>query len=107
TEIGFIPKSWEVIRFADAISVTSGQVNPKEKPYSEMLHVGSENIESNSGRLLCLQTNQELNISSGNYYFNNDDILYSKIRPYLNKVALPDFEGTCSADMYPIRSKNG
>src|ERR1700730_12313158 len=27
---------------------------------------------------------------------------YSKIRPYLMKVARPDFKGLCSADMYPL-----
>ena len=29
-------------------------------------------------------------------------VLYNKIRPYLMKVALPDFSGLCSADMYPL-----
>jgi type I restriction enzyme S subunit len=29
-------------------------------------------------------------------------VLYSKIRPYLMKVARPDFNGLCSADMYPL-----
>lgn len=58
-----------------------------------MLHVGSENIESDTGRLVKLQTNAELKISCGNYHFTPEDVLYSKIRPYLNKVALPDSEG--------------
>jgi type I restriction enzyme S subunit len=33
--------------------------------------------------------------------------LYSKIRPYLNKVSKPDFQGICSADIYPIRPVAG
>ena len=33
-------------------------------------------------------------------------ILYSKIRPNLNKVALPSFKGICSADMYPLIPQN-
>ena len=105
TAIGLIPESWEVVTFKDTVNITNGQVDPTEEPYSEMLHVGSENIESNSGKFLKIKTNKELKISSGNYYFDSNDILYSKIRPYLNKVAIPDFEGTCSADMYPIQSK--
>jgi len=76
-------------------------------PFREIIHVGPENIESHTGRLLNLRRNGELRISSGNYRFTNDDILYSKICPYLNKVALPEFEGTCSADMYPLRPKAG
>ena len=30
-------------------------------------------------------------------------VLYSKIRPYLKKVARPDFQGLCSADIYPLK----
>lgn len=103
TEIGPIPASWEVVRFEEGVSIKNGQVDPKQEPFDEMLHVGSENIESDTGKLMKLQTNSDLNISSGNYHFTADDVLYSKIRPYLNKVALPEFEGTCSADMYPLR----
>jgi len=40
---------------------------------------------------------------SGNYAFDDNDILYSKIRPALNKVAEPAFKGICSADIYPVR----
>src|SRR5690606_14315681 len=39
---------------------------------------------------------------SGKYAFDRNAILYSKIRPNLNKIALVDFDGICSADMYPI-----
>jgi type I restriction enzyme S subunit len=106
TEIGPVPESWEVVRLSDSVSITNGQIDPGVPPFSEMLHVGPENIEPGTGRLLNLQTNSELRIHSGNYHFTADDVLYSKIRPYLNKVALPNFEGTCSADMYPLRAKN-
>jgi len=103
TEIGLVPESWEVVRFQESVNIKNGQVDPRKMPFAELLHVGPENIQSNTGRLLSLQTNAKLKISSGNYHFTSEDILYSKIRPYLNKVALPGFEGTCSADMYPLR----
>lgn len=32
-------------------------------------------------------------------------VLYNKIRPYLKKVSRPDFDGICSADMYPLSPK--
>jgi restriction endonuclease S subunit len=103
TEFGEIPESWDIVKFAEAVRITNGQVNPIEEPYKTMKHVGPENIEQDTGKLFETKTNQELNIISGNYYFTPEDVLYSKIRPYLNKVALPPFEGTCSADMYPLR----
>jgi type I restriction enzyme S subunit len=44
-------------------------------------------------------------VISGKYLFSPRHIIYSKIRPNLNKVALPDFDGLCSADAYPILPK--
>jgi type I restriction enzyme, S subunit len=41
-------------------------------------------------------------VTSGKYRFESGDVLYSKIRPNLNKVTLVDFAGLCSADMYAI-----
>ncbi len=44
---------------------------------------------------------------SGKYLFNSGDIIYSKIRPYLRKATLANFQGLCSADMYPLTPSNG
>jgi type I restriction enzyme, S subunit len=105
SDIGEIPQSWQVIRFSEVVEIAQGQVDPTIEPYKNLIHVGPENIEPGTGRLIATKTNQELNIISGNYLFTETDILYSKIRPYLNKVALPTSKGTCSADMYPLRPK--
>lgn len=100
--LGNVPNSWEIVHFKEYIHITNGQVDPKKEPYKDMIHVGPENIESDSGILNAQQTNSELKIRSGNYFFTPENILYSKIRPYLNKVAIPMYSGTCSADMYPL-----
>lgn len=89
-------------KLKDIVKIQSGQVSPLEESYSEMIHVGPANIESNTGRLLNLKTAKEENLISGKYLFNSSMVLYSKIRPNLNKVTIPSFEGICSADMYPI-----
>lgn len=91
----------------EVIDVASGQVDPRTEPYLDLPHVGGDNIESGSGRLFGLRTARQLNLISGKYEFGPDDVLYSKIRPALNKVALPDFAGICSADMYPLRPRPG
>ncbi|MCG8557124.1 MAG: restriction endonuclease subunit S [Proteobacteria bacterium] len=92
-----------LVQLGDVIDVASGQIDPREEPYCDMPHVGGDNIKSGTGELFNLRTARELNLISGKYVFGPDDVLYSKIRPALNKVALPDFEGICSADMYPLR----
>jgi len=95
------------VRLGTVADVASGQVDPREEPYCNWPHVGGDNIESGSGRLFGLRTAQELDLISGKYEFGPEDVLYSKIRPALNKVALPDFKGICSADIYPLRPRNG
>ena len=70
--------------------------------YADYPHIGIDSIEKNTGILSGYRTVQEDNVISPKYYFGPQHILYSKIRPALNKVALPDFEGLCSADCYPL-----
>ncbi|MCH8852477.1 MAG: restriction endonuclease subunit S [Planctomycetes bacterium] len=36
------------------------------------------------------------------YAFDGERLLYSKIRPYLNKLTVVDLRGYCSSDMYPL-----
>lgn len=99
------PNGWELRELKDVLSIVSGQVDPKSEPYIDMPHIGGENIESHTNRLIKIQTPRELGLKSGKYLFRPDDVLYSKIRPYLNKVSIPYFEGVCSADIYPLRVK--
>ena len=94
---------WEKKSLGRVVEVASGQVDPRESPYCDSPHVGGENIESHTGTIRDVKTAKELQLISGKYAFDENDVLYSKIRPALNKVASPDFKGICSADIYPIR----
>ena len=71
-----------------------------------MLHVGPEHIASNTGEISWqnVRTATEDGVKSGKYKFESGDLIYSKIRPYLNKVAVADREGICSADMYALHN---
>jgi type I restriction enzyme S subunit len=106
TPIGMLPISWQVATLAELISIANGQVDPKDTPYRDMFHIGPEDVEENTGRHLNRRTASEVGLISGKYLFNHQDIIYSKIRPYLKKAVRPDFTGICSADMYPIRPSN-
>ncbi len=96
---------WEVRKLGEVCDFPSGLVSPKISPYCDMFHVGGDNIDGKTGRIFGLKKTNELGLISGKFYFTNNHILYNKIRPYLNKVAVPDFEGICSADMYPLLAK--
>ena len=95
-----IPKSWTVTRFGKIATVKSNLVNPKD--YQSYKQISPENIEKGSGVLLDCGTVEESGVISGNHLFYKGQILYSKIRPTLNKVIIAPFDGLCSADMYPI-----
>ncbi len=107
TDIGPVPEHWDIQRFDELVEIATGQVDPKTQPYSEMPHVGPENIEAATGKILSTRSAKELGLISGKYFFSTQDVLYSKIRPYLRKAALPTFDGICSADMYPVRPLDG
>lgn len=98
-----IPSDWSKSPFSQLGVISSGLVNPKEQPYFEMQHIGPDNIEKDTGRILETQSAAELGLISGKFYFDSDSIVYSKIRPNLNKVCAPHFEGICSADCYSIK----
>jgi len=74
--------------------------------YEDYPHIGIDSIEKDTGRIFGYRTISEDGVISGKYLFTPKHIIYSKIRPNLNKVALPDFIGLCSADAYPILVKD-
>jgi type I restriction enzyme S subunit len=94
-------KGWEKKPFDYFAKIDTKMTTDFEK-YSEYPHIGIANIEKDSGKLVDYKKVSEENLSSGKYLFTKNHIIYSKIRPNLNKVALPDFDGLCSADSYPI-----
>lgn len=101
--IGEIPEGWKVVRFKHIASIKSNLVQPDK--YMKYPQIAPDNIEKDTGRLLSHQTVEESGVISGNHLFYRGQILYSKIRPNLNKLTVVPFDGLCSADMYPIESK--
>jgi type I restriction enzyme, S subunit len=95
-----VPTGWRWVRFIEVAAIQSNLVNPKD--YLNSPHIAPDNIESKTGRLLPYETIGESAVFSAKHLFFSGCILYSKIRPALAKAAIVDFDGLCSADMYPI-----
>lgn len=101
--IGEIPKGWNLMPFGKIASIKACLVPPKEYPL--LPQISPDNIEKGSARLLQnYKTVQESGVISWNHHFYKGQIIYSKVRPTLNKLFLAQFEGLCSADMYPIET---
>ena len=94
-------KKWNIVNILEVASIDTNMTKDFKK-YAELPHIGIENIEKNTGKLINYISVKESNLTSGKYLFDERHIIYSKIRPNLNKVATPDFKGLCSADSYPI-----
>jgi len=98
------PSNWKPRTLVE----TFDDVNAKWKPNSEsedLNYIGLENIESNTGKLVNFVPTNSFKIRSIKTYFSKNDVLYGKLRPYLNKVFLPTFDGICSTDILVFRPK--
>ena len=100
--IGEIPEEWDILKFKYVASVKSNLVHPEE--YQDYMQVAPDNIEKGTSKLLECKTVGEVGVESDNHLFFKGQIVYSKIRPILNKVIIAPFDGLCSADMYPIET---
>lgn len=95
--------SWEMCEFNQIADIKTNLVNPID--FQSYPHIAPDNIEKKTGKLLYYNSVAEDNVKSGKHRFYAGQILYSKIRPYLSKVIIAEFDGLCSADMYPIEAK--
>ncbi|WP_461101620.1 restriction endonuclease subunit S [Spirosoma koreense] len=87
-------------------TVTLGEivkVSPESyKPDGKLqYYVGLEHIEKDTGRISAL-AKEELNNAIKNKFYAGE-ILYGKLRPYLNKVTLAERNGVCSTDILVLR----
>lgn len=98
------PKGWrkdelKSIAIIERDSVTSENLGKAD------LYIGLEHIEKESGKLLGFEYVNEIDLKSNKFKFTSEHVLYGKLRPYLNKVCLPNFNGVCSTDIIPIKPR--
>lgn len=86
--------SWDVRPLGEVVQPTRPRIKPSEKP--NLPFIGMENIEAHTMKLLG--TVPAGTMKSSAVHFQPDDVLYGRLRPYLNKVYRPEFEGLCSAE---------
>lgn len=91
-----------LVRLGDYCFQDRTSIRPGEEP--GLRYVGLESIESNTGNFADGELSKTPDTPKANSFrFGNEHVLYGKLRPYLNKVALPDFEGKCSTEIIPLR----
>jgi type I restriction enzyme S subunit len=98
---------WAEKALLDLVTIRSGQVNPRAPEYRNLPLIAPDHLSSQTGRLIKLETAASQGAISGKYLVKPGDVIYSKIRPYLQKAYRCDFEALCSADMYPFTPREG
>ena len=62
-----------------------------------------DQIEPHTGALLSKEYVEHSGLGTSTHAFDDGNVLYSKLRPYLNKVLLPDIAGYCTSELVPMR----
>ncbi len=89
-----LPRGWVLTALGELAQPTRPRHSPQN--FSGLPFIGMENIESHTMKLLG--TVPAGTMKSSAVHFQTGDVLYGRLRPYLNKVFCPDFEGLCSAE---------
>jgi len=95
--IGQVPEHWEVKRLKFVLTLSNKK---EESKNSNKRYIGMENIESFTGKINDIPLIAEGIANS----FYKDEILFGKLRPYLAKSYLADFDGICSTEFLVYRS---
>ena len=82
---------------------TQDRVSVKAGERGDLRYIGLEGIEAETGSFIEGELSKTPDAPKANsFYFTSRHVLYGKLRPYLNKVATPEFEGKCSTEIIPL-----
>lgn len=94
---------WQLLPLGEVFNPDRPRVAPSEKP--KLPFIGMEHVEAHTMKLLG--TVPAGTMKSSSVHFQPGDVLYGRLRPYLNKVYRPDFEGLCSAEFIVFPETEG
>lgn len=92
--------SYQRIKLVDLLVPISKQIQPKD--FGDKVYIGLEHLKS--GNISFTDVGVASQVKSTKWEFQSGDILYGKLRPYLNKCAVADRNGICSTDILVLRA---
>ena len=91
--------SWKKCELKEVFKVVKDKYNPQTENQI-VNYIGLENIETSKG---IISKNNSSEVKSIKTKFKKDDVLCGKLRPYLNKHDVVNFDGICSTDILVFR----
>ena len=89
-----LPEGWATATLGELIEPRRIKADPQATPDAKF--VGMEHVEAHTTRLLGTTVAGAMKSSAN--VFQRGDVLYGRLRPYLNKVHRPEFDGLCSGE---------
>ncbi len=99
-----LPNNWKWVRLGD---VTNYAQTLKAEPADVNVDtwvLELEDVEKTTSKLLQRKTFKDKPFKSSKNQFKSGDVIYGKLRPYLDKVLIADKDGVCTSEMIPIRA---
>jgi restriction endonuclease S subunit len=90
---------FDIKRLSQIINISS----KKTVAYNVDKYIGMANIESNTGKYISSESDKGKGECS---VFKKGDVLFGKLRPYLNKVYLAEFNGGCTTEFIIMKTSN-
>ncbi|MFQ1913226.1 restriction endonuclease subunit S [Aeromonas veronii] len=100
SELGQIPEDWESVDFGNIAKPSASRINPKMSGGGDVC-IELEHLSSGTGTLLGETTTNRT--SSLKSIFEPGDVLFGKLRAYLKKYILADFNGVCSTEVWVLK----
>jgi type I restriction enzyme S subunit len=103
-EIPFkIPETWKWVRLGEVTNYGQTEKSDLSNIIPGTWILELEDLEKNGGRLLSMIEYPQRKPGSDKNIFKKGDVLFGKLRPYLNKVIVADRDGIASSELLPIR----
>lgn len=94
TEKQLLPKGWDKLKLSAAVEPRGDRVSPADFP--GLPFIGMDHVEAHTTKIIGSVPARDMKSNAARFYAG--DILYGRLRPYLNKVAQPKVDGLASAE---------
>ena len=89
-----LPRGWALGPLSNFVTPRGEKVSPADLP--KLPFIGMDHVEAHTTKIIGSVPSRQMKSNASRFF--KDDVLYGRLRPYLNKVAQPKFDGLASAE---------